>query len=385
MLDDTSLYYEQGLIARFLPELQKSSDDLDELLLPFETILGMIRYHGGRLNKLMWWDEAPYSLLSGIAGNFGFPLPDAKYISESERRDIVRQMISIWKLRGTKGGINLLLDALGYTYTWSDPTYYRPRLIVTPAPGNNKIYSPEAGIIDSFSDEFSTKDPRWFYVSGKNYWKYHGTYISGTGDGFSTRDQVYIYPDTSVGTQVFSVRYNALSGTLGDFGIVMAYNDINNLARVYIDYFTEVMKLQVWDTGSATTDVIVQNFSTWNDADWKTGPHTLQVVMFEAGGGYIYNVGLDNVTIYNNFINDKMDPTNMGLLCNGDLTVYYDDWYHSTWNTYKNHLIFHNTFTDTTTYTLTLTNTPTNDAYKQAYIESVIGTLAPQFVEITVV
>lgn len=107
--------YQPEFLRRYLPSINHDNDDLLEFLVPFTTLYLELKRLGEELSNLVVWHECPEKYLSHIASMFDFELIDISFATEEERRNFLKNILWIYKRKGTISAIDKIISLLGIT------------------------------------------------------------------------------------------------------------------------------------------------------------------------------------------------------------------------------------------------------------------------------
>jgi len=112
--------YQPGFLRRYLPSINHDNDNLLEFLIPFTSQYLELKQLGDELSNLVVWHECPERYLSHIASMFNFELIDIPFATEEERRNFLKNILWIYKRKGTISAIDKIISLLGVTGSYTE-------------------------------------------------------------------------------------------------------------------------------------------------------------------------------------------------------------------------------------------------------------------------
>lgn len=355
---------------------------MQEFLYPFDSIYTFMRHYATQMRDFTKWDQIPEALLPLLAGNFDFELIGFPYATEAERRKLVRDCVYLYRFRGIKTSIDKLIELLGFTGVWNQPTVIQVPFVS----GLHRTWDVQRNWSEKYFKEFQNTH-EWTQNNLGSFWRIESQKLRGTGDGTSAITNSFITPNTVNTTYRMEMKYEKLSGGNGRIGMLLNYVDSNNYNAVLIDFNASDTLRYYKVIGGAPTDLQIFDLSAnLTAADYETGEHTLWMWWFGPPSLGVMRVGIDDMQYGDfNVVSLGTTATNKGILVDTDQEANFDDFEVLKVNYQQAAITFDPAQVNNTQYSITLSGTPEHASEKKDFLNSLMSRYAPLGVTIVIV
>lgn len=286
--------YDPAFLDTFLPGIDRENEDLRTFLIPFTTQLQEVLHWVRDLHHLPFHGRCPEAFLTHMASNLGFELIDLPFADENERRQLLRDAVEIYRLKGTLGCIDALCTLLGFTATLTEVFSTGSPMICN----YHRLWDRSLVATSSFIDDFSSGNLALWNtpLNTTAWWRIDDGELVGTGNGADDPLNALLFDD-SAATCLFSVEYTP-DGTLvapAELGLYLRYQDPDNWVRIKYKLGASSSQGLVLHKKVAGAETIV-TLITFDNADgwFNSGTHTLWVW---DDGADNYTAGMDDQTL----------------------------------------------------------------------------------------
>lgn len=255
----------------------KGNEAVNEYLSSVQAQYNELRIEANRLKFLAIIDSCPVKFLPHLAGTLGFELLDSPYATESERRNLLKWAIWIYKRKGTRAAIAKICEILGFTVTFRE-VVSEPFLI-----GGTRLYSIDDRKSYEYGDDFDDCDASdWESLSAEATWGVVNQRYVGEGDSGSESEHVCLQDQTyNTGNSDWMVetKFEAISGS-GDYypwvGIVLFWeSQYENLkVKLFRQFGIDTLIVEGCYSGICLP---LASIALPSQIDYKTGIHTLRI------------------------------------------------------------------------------------------------------------
>lgn len=307
--------YNRRFLSDLLPRIHDGNPDLDSFLVPFNIILRENLVRISRFRDLIYWDRCPEKFLPHLASNFGFELIDIKYATETERRQLLKNVIEIYRKKGTLDSIRALIEPLGFSvsmtevfYQWLTFICNHHRLWDRRLVSTTKLWSYDRPITfesdwdGTFADNLQKWNPP---LNLSSWWRLEDRLLVATGNGSDDDTNAILFNDTTAACR-FEVDYTVDADHIftapAELGLYLRYEDTNNWLR---------LEYRLGTAGSQHLVLVHNDNGTETDFDLRTFPVSLifpgsgnhRLWIWDDGADH-YSAGIDDITLFYNQLVD---------------------------------------------------------------------------------
>lgn len=306
----------------FLPATNQDNTDLNQFLIPLNDQYLELREHADAMVRLLSPAQCPARFLPLIASNLGFELLEPEFATESERRQLLANLVWIYKRKGTRAAVEKIIQLLGFSNNWT--VTYPGAFPLIANDGRCWLLSEAATAV--FSDDFSGSLAKWNNPSNPaSKWKIQSGRLVGEGDG-SASDANALSVNQTTEDYHLQVDFEVLqlASVPTEFGVYLRYVDASNWLRIRFENVAGIDRLFI-EKKVASVLTSTELVTLTGIADIDSGVHRLHV-----WGNHTtqrYTIGLnDRTLVYNlSFTITGVGSTRKGLWVNHDARVAFDD------------------------------------------------------------
>jgi Phage tail protein (Tail_P2_I) len=309
------------LYDNFIPQVDRDNPAFRRFFSIIEGLYSKRKAEADKLNKLLWYDENPDKYLFRIAQYLGFPLLDAPFASESERRNMLKYSAWIWKRKGTRAALEKLFSILGFT------SYIEEESAESAIFNAHGFYSLNWRTTDLVTHDFNGGTAEgWEKQNTGSTWEVKYNKFYGTGDGTSDPRNSSIIAN-SFYPFYMQTDFQIVGGSGASypcFGVLLSYNGLLNCLWVYFysDGGNDYMSILGSYLGVA---ILSENYNITGKVAYKSGNHTMKIHVFNDN----ISIGIDDTTLIKPFhfenIQDFWPMYFKGLNANQSTEVAFDD------------------------------------------------------------
>lgn len=318
-IDIVTDYKEEFLLQHF-PVINQNNSALKQFLVPFNTRIRDALYSANTISLLRDISKCPARFLVGLASDLGFELPEATYLSDQARRNLMLYAVWLYKRKGTKACVEKLCNLLGFDSTTINETFVSEVPMILNNNNFNQIndfaalgfYDDfELGTLDLWNAPNTSFDVVTIRLVGSNKVLYINAGTPGVGEANGltfndTAESFYIEAEIDVTTVSSST----------DVGILLDYTDGDNYIRGNVRYTGSTYRLEVVRTTSGSDTVLYYV----DGIEYKAsvgGIFKLWFWVINEGTSVSITAGVEDETLYN----DSLSTTYFSFTKKGVVSI----------------------------------------------------------------